>query len=256
MTNFLLTALAVSLILNLSLFLVAFRFQTDRLTDASYGITFIILAIYGFVTCHATKFHLLILWMVIIWAVRLSGFLLYRIWQKKKDARFDEMRHSFWLFGRFWLMQGLAVWVILIAGLLGLHLHVSVSGKLAATGFLIWSTGLIIESIADIQKYRFSINTKPHDPWIATGLWKYSRHPNYLGEIMVWVGMYALVFESLSTMGRLVGLVSPLFIIILLLFVSGIPILEKSADKRWGKLKEYKAYKARTSVLLLLPNKK
>lgn len=83
MTNFLLTALAVSLILNLSLFLVAFRFQTDRLTDASYGITFIILAIYGFVTCHSTNFHLLILWMVIIWAVRLSGFLLYRIWQKE-----------------------------------------------------------------------------------------------------------------------------------------------------------------------------
>ena len=256
MNNYLLGALGFSLLVNILMFLIAFKLQTDKFTDISYSLSFILLAGYGLATCHATGFHLLIFGLISIWALRLGSFLLYRVWKKGKDARFDEMRTNFWKFGRFWLLQGLAVWVILIPALLALHYHFAHLTVLGVFGVILWITGLLIESIADWQKYKFSVNLKNKGKWIESGLWKYSRHPNYLGEMKVWIGVYLIVFNSLTTKSQLVGLISPLFIVGLLMFVSGIPILEKNADKRWGKDKSYVAYKARTSVLFLLPNKR
>ncbi len=256
MASYLIGALGFSLLINILMFLVAFKLQTDKFTDISYSLSFIILVIYGLSTCHATGFHLLIVSLVTIWALRLGSFLLYRVWKKGKDARFDDMRTSFWQFGRFWVLQGLAVWVILIPALLALHYHFAHLTNLSIFGVVVWLIGLVIEAIADWQKYKFSTSPKNKGKWIESGLWKYSRHPNYLGEMKVWSGVYLVAFSSLTPRAQLVGLVSPLFIIVLLLFVSGIPILEKNADKKWGSDKGYKAYKARTSVLFLLPNKK
>jgi len=123
-------------------------------------------------------------------------------------------------------------------------------------GLIIWAFGLAIESIADIQKYRFNQNKKNKDKFINTGLWKYSRHPNYVGEILCWIGIYIFTFPSLSTFQQIIALASPLFIVILLLFVTGLPPLEKSADNKWGKQQDYKEYKRRTSILIpWLPKK-
>lgn len=250
--NPLVMALIVSLVINLSMFLVAFRFQSDKLTDISYAVTFATIAIWGFTLSDKSWFHAILLTMVLLWALRLGGFLLYRVIKNGKDARFDDMRGDFLKFGKFWLAQAVTVWVMMIPSIFAFDTAPTVS-TLQIIGGVVWLIGLLCETAADFQKLAFSSNPANKGKWIATGIWKYSRHPNYFGEILVWSGIYLYAVTSLSLLQAVIGLVSPLFIITLLLFVSGIPILEKSADKRWGSDPAYKAYKKRTSILIPLP---
>lgn len=255
MTEVLLFSLGLSLAINIAMFLVAFRLQSDKLTDISYAVTFITLGLFGFVRSEQELYHLVLFAMILIWGVRIGGFLLYRVIKNGKDARFDDMRDKFFLFGRFWVLQAITVWVLLIPSLFAFDNSGS-SSLLVSLGVTVWLVGLVVESIADLQKYRFSQNPKNKGQWIEEGIWYYSRHPNYFGEIVVWVGVYLYVVTALSQGQALVGLVSPIFITTLLLFVSGIPLLEKSADKRWGSQKEYQRYKSSTSVLVPLPKKR
>jgi len=256
MLHYLLLALLVSLAINCTLFLFAYRLKTDKLTDASYALTFITLSVASFCLHQVSFSKLIYLLMITIWALRLGGFLLIRIWKTGTDRRFDDMRGKFWRLGKFWVLQALSVWIILLPALL---LFFNSSVRLTAVslvGTIIWLAGLGIEALADWQKYQFSNNPRNKGAWIETGIWKFSRHPNYLGEILVWIGVYLAVASSLSAGQLAVGILSPLFIMILLLFVSGIPLLEKSAQQRWGDNPRYQAYKKRTSILLLLPQKK
>lgn len=116
----------------------------------------------------------------------------------------------------------------------------------------------MLEALADWQKTQFRHVPSNKGKFISTGLWAYSRHPNYLGEILMWVAIYIIVFPSLAADWKLqlLAAISPAFVTLLLTTVSGIPLLEKQGDERWGKTKEYQQYKARTSVLLLLPQRK
>jgi steroid 5-alpha reductase family enzyme len=120
---------------------------------------------------------------------------------------------------------------------------------MAYVGFVIFGLGLATEAIADWQKYRFN-QRKTKDIWIDNGLWRISRHPNYLGEIMVWAGIYVFCFTGLSITARLVSLASPLYIASILLFFSGLPLVEKAADKRWGDNPDYQEYKRKVPVLV------
>lgn len=129
-------------------------------------------------------------------------------------------------------------------------------GPTAFVGLAIFIVGLAIETMADLQKSKFRNDVNNKGKWINSGLWRYSRHPNYFGEIIVWIGFYVFALQSLDLNSALIALVSPVFISLLLVFVSGIPLLEKSADKKWGNDKEYLDYKRKTSILLLLPNRK
>lgn len=253
--SILIVTLAASILINTGMFLLAFRFQTDRLTDVSYALTFILLAFYTLTLKPLNESRILLFSMVILWALRLGTFLLIRISRTGIDHRFDTMRHHFWQFAKFWELQAVSVWVILLPTLLALfHASLIING-LSCTGIMIWLAGLIIEGFADIQKFRFSQNTTNATPWIDQGLWHYSRHPNYLGEMMIWIGIYITIVKSLTPLEALLGVLGPVFVVSLLLFVSGIPLLEKDADRRWGADKRYVAYKARTSILLLLPSK-
>ncbi|MBD3155066.1 MAG: DUF1295 domain-containing protein, partial [Candidatus Aenigmarchaeota archaeon] len=127
--------------------------------------------------------------------------------------------------------------------------------SLSFIGFIIWGLGLTIETIADLQKFKFKNNPKNKGKWIQSGLWKYSRHPNYFGEILCWVGVYIYCLNYLSGLNALIGLISPVFISSLLLFVTGIPRLEERHDKKYGDKKEYQKYKKKTSKLILWPPK-
>lgn len=258
MFKHLLITLLVSLIINIAMFLVAFKYKTDKLTDISYSASFIALVLYSLLAGTTNSFKLALGAMVGIWAVRLGGFLLIRIWDKGKDKRFDGMRENFKAFGQFWVLQAVTVWVVLLPVMLVMFKdnEVAVFGKLAAIGVLLWALGLSIETMADLQKYEFSSEEKNKGKWIETGLWSLSRHPNYFGEIVLWVGVYIFTLSALSGGQALLGLVGPLFITLLLLRVSGIPILEKSADKRWGDNQDYRIYKKRTKLLVPLPKKR
>ena len=247
------TALIVSIGINLLLFVPAFIFKTDRLTDISYSITFVALAIFGYEQSARTSFHALIMFLVLIWAIRLGGFLFIRINKIGKDVRFDGMRDKFIPFLRFWLLQGTSVFVIMLAALLGYAQRSPRISLLSWIGAIIFVTGLLIEAIADAQKFRFKTSSNHKGQWIDIGIWRASRHPNYLGEMMVWLGLYIVVAPSLGASGRLFGLLSPAYIIALLLFISGIPLLEKSARKKWGDQAAYAQYEAEVPLLIPRP---
>lgn len=246
----LLITLLVSLGINLAMFVPAFIFKTDKLTDISYAVTFVTLALFGFFSGDQSLLKIIYLIAVSLWAARLGSYLLIRIRKIGKDKRFDGMRESFFRFLRFWVLQGLTVWVVMIPGTYFLNSSASSDIIWPIVGGVVFLIGLLVEAFADLQKYRFINNPENNGKWISSGLWGISRHPNYLGEITLWVGLYLFVFPSLVGAQMFIGLIGPLFIAGMIMFVSGVPMLEKAADKRWGDDPEYQKYKKEIGVLL------
>mgnify|MGYP000849005613 FL=1 len=251
--TYLITPLLFTLVLNIVLFLFAFKYKTDKLTDGAYALSFAAISLFALFSGPVSTSRIVVSLLSVIWAARLGGFLVYRIRKTGKDKRFDAWRDKFWLLGRFWVLQGITAWVVMLPSLFALSkdgLELGLGSYVAA---VFWATALLIETVADLQKYRFNQDPKNKGKWIESGLWSWSRHPNYFGEICVWVSVYLVAFPVLNTTEAGIGLISPLFIASILLFATGIPILEKSADERWGKDAKYRAYKKRTSVLIPLP---
>lgn len=251
----LITALIVSILINISVFLIAYLYRTDKLTDISYALTFITIATVALITGRYQLSNIVLTLMIVTWALRLGSYLLIRINKTKKDKRFDQIRQKFWRFGGFWLLQGFTVWVILIPTIMYLGESHNKLSLVYFVGFFIWLTGLIIEAASDNQKFKFINNPSNKGKWIEKGLWKYSRHPNYFGEILLWFGIYIYTIPGLNPVQTLIGTISPLYIALLIIFVSGIPLLEKKADNKWGSDADYQKYKKRTSILLPLPPK-
>lgn len=245
----LLITFIIAIGINIVMFIPAFIWKTDKLTDISYAVTFIVLALYGLFFGDMNTQKIVLTAMIGLWGVRLGTYLLIRIWKTGRDKRFDDKRDHFWKFLGFWLLQGLTVWVVMIPATLMLYAETTTVSALTIIGGVIWITGLLLETIADYQKYTFINNPKNTGKWIQSGVWSISRHPNYLGEIMVWVGLYLFSVCSLTVPEKLIALVGPLFIAGLIIFVSGIPLLEQYADKKWGDDPKYQAYKKRTGVL-------
>jgi len=125
-------------------------------------------------------------------------------------------------------------------------------GAWAAAGAAVWLAGLLIEAAADAQKSAFRAKQENRGRFVASGLWRYSRHPNYFGEILVWWGLFVYAVPVLHIAGLAV-VAGPLFITLRLLFVSGIPLLERSADEKYRSDPAYGDYKRRTSILVPLP---
>ena len=188
--------------------------------------------------------------MVLIWALRLGLFLFIRVFRVGEDKRFSEAKKSFFKFLMFFSIS--ALWVFLTtANALTLILNnPDINGVLfLGIGGIIWVIGFLFEVIADEQKRQFRRKDSNHGQFITTGLWSISRHPNYFGEILIWIGMAVISFPVLSGW-QYATLISPLFVILMLTRVSGINLLEESADKKWGNLDEYQTYKANTAALI------
>ena len=185
---------------------------------------------------------------IIIWSLRLGTFLFLRIKKAGKDRRFNEIKKSFsWFFMAF-STSGMWVTICSICALTGIANGIIFSTT-TIIGIIIFIIGFTIEIIADLQKTKFRANVDNKDKFISIGLWKYSRHPNYLGEIILWLGISLISFSSLEGF-QYVTLISPIFTYLLLVNVSGINLLEKSGDKRWGMLESYKKYKEKTPRLI------
>jgi steroid 5-alpha reductase family enzyme len=246
--------LLISVIFNLVLFALAYILKTDKLTDLSYSITFILLATISFFNMEYTSiWDVVLLVLITLWALRLGGYLYIRIRKIGKDKRFDGIRENFLKFGVFWLIQGISVWVIIIPSIIFFSSNKISSIWITIVGGIIFLVGLIIETIADIQKYRYIENAKINNlgrHWVNTGLWKYSRHPNYLGEILLWAGIYLYAIAKFDILTTLFALVGPIYIFTIIRFFSGIPKLEKKADQRYGDNEEYVRYKEETGLIL------
>ena len=169
------------------------------------------------------------------------------------DSRFDAIKMSFARFLLAWTLQGLWVSFSLAAALAAITSESRPGFDLfAVIGLLVWLLGFGIEVIADWQKSRFRTQAKNQGKFIDVGLWAWSRHPNYFGEIVLWLGIAIIALPVLRNW-QLLTLVSPVFVTLLLTRISGIPLLESRADKKWGGQADYEAYKVRTPVLIPRP---
>lgn len=200
---------------------------------------------------------LLLLLLVLIWAGRLGSFLFRRVRATGKDERFDKIKNSLPEFFMTWTLQGL--WVSLtLAAALGAVTSNTDDGRLdalALIGLAVWLVGFTIEAMADRQKNRFRADPANKGAFIATGLWARSRHPNYFGEITLWVGVALIALPALQGW-QLATLISPVFVYALITRVSGVPLLEKKAEERWGGQQAYETYKRETPVLVPLLRRK
>jgi steroid 5-alpha reductase family enzyme len=185
--------LGISLLIQAVFFAFAATFRTDKVTDLSYGLTFVIIA--GLLLARGQAgdpAQLALAMMVVLWGLRLAGYLFYRIIRIGRDARFDGIRERFWPFFKFWLGQGIAVWVIMLP----VTIWFAEPGEWTpwmSLGGTIWATGLVIETVADVQKFAAKNRPGGGNRWMTTGLWKYSRHPNYFGELLCWWGVFVFV---------------------------------------------------------------
>jgi steroid 5-alpha reductase family enzyme len=244
---------AISLAVNAAFFAIAATRKTDVVTDLSYSLSFAVLAIVLPFAGARETVQLTASLLVLVWAVRLGGYLFRRILRTKVDHRFDEMRDKPLRFARFWLLQAITVAVVMlpVSYLLGRDDAPGV-GPWTIAGVALWLTGLLIEAVADAQKSSFRARDENRARFIASGLWRYSRHPNYFGEMLVWWGLFVLAVPFLEGAAFAV-VIGPVFITLLLLFVSGIPPLERSAEAKYGDDPAYRDYKRRTSILVPLP---
>jgi steroid 5-alpha reductase family enzyme len=238
-------------------FVPSYLLQTERLFDLTGGLTYITVAVVAVLLSDAPDARAwLLAAMVAIWAARLSSYLFLRIRKAGADKRFDDIKPSFPRFLNTWTLQGLWVTITASAALVAITSTTRVEiGTVTAIGLVVWVVGIGLEIVADAQKSRFRADPANKGRFIHTGLWSWSRHPNYFGEILLWVGVAVVALPALRGW-QWVALVSPVFVALLLIRVSGLPMLEKAADEKWGGQPDYEAYKSGTSVLIPRPPRK
>jgi steroid 5-alpha reductase family enzyme len=247
-------AAVVAFVIQWAVFVPSYRAQTEKWYDITGSATYLTVIIGTLLL--AGRFDarsLLLTALVCIWAVRLGTFLFRRIQKTGSDTRFDDIKPSFIRFLMAWTLQGLWVFLTLSAALAAMTVDVTPSfGLIGWMGLVVWAVGFGIEAVADAQKQAFRNDPANQGQFIQSGLWAWSRHPNYFGEITLWTGVALIALPALSGW-QYVTLISPVFVYVLLTRISGIPMAESSADERWGDEPEYQAYKARTPVLFPRP---
>jgi len=244
-------AVALAFLIQWVAFIPAYIFQTEKFYDLTGSFTYLTVTLIAVIfSAGADARAFLLAALVIIWALRLGTFLFRRIRKAGKDDRFDDIKPSFIRFLNAWTIQALWVTFTASAALIGITTATRKDLDLfALIGFLVWSLGFSIEVIADAQKSRFNADPANKGKFIRTGLWSRSRHPNYFGEILLWIGVLIITLPVLHGW-QWVALISPLFVAFLLTRVSGVPLLEKKADAKWGGQAEYEEYKRNTPVLV------
>jgi len=237
--------------INWLVFIPANILQTEKFFDLTGSLTYISVTLIAFyLSDNLDNRSKLLAALVIIWAIRLGSFLFNRILQDGKDDRFDKIKPNFLRFLNVWTLQ--ALWVTLTASAALIAITSTMRKELDVVAFFglgIWLIGFLFEVIADNQKRQFRKNPANKGQFIQSGLWSKSRHPNYFGEIMLWIGIFIIAAPVLQSW-QWVALLSPIFVTLLLTKISGIPGLERKANKKWGGQADYEAYKANTPILI------
>lgn len=251
----------VGFVLHWLMFIPAYVSQTERYFDLTGSLSFIATVLLA--TLAHPDLHLrglLISILVVIWALRLGTFLFVRVKTSGGDSRFETLMPNFWRYLLTWTLGGAWVFITLAAGLAaitydGAGADGAGSGSAGSLDWLfylglgIWLLGFGLEVTADRQKTRFRRQPENAGRFISTGVWAWSRHPNYLGEMTLWIGIAVMSVPALEGW-RWVTLVSPVFVIFLLTRVSGVNLLEAQGEKRWGNDPAWEEYKAATPVLV------
>lgn len=231
-------------------FFPAYFFQTEKFYDLTGSITYLSIVLSTvYITGTENIADYIIVACVSVWAIRLGSFLFMRIHKAGEDRRFRLIKPNFTRFLMTWTLQGMWVSMCLLCVLTALSSYNGIIlNNIFSVGLFVFVLGFSIEVIADYQKTVFRKDIRNKDKFITTGLWSLSRHPNYLGEILLWSGIAIMSFSSLEGM-QYITLISPLFVYILLVYISGIRMLEDQGSKKWGELESYKEYIKNTPSL-------
>ena len=246
--------LVITFVIQWIAYIPAFLLKTEKFYDLTGSLTYIgtvLFALYATDSLNNLKLGNLIVGMaIIIWAVRLGSFLFMRIRKDKKDGRFDSIKTSFSQFFMTWTLQGMWVFICSSAAFIAIANPTGVVvNNVFIFGLLIFIFGFAIEVLADNQKTAFRSIPENKDQFINEGLWARSRHPNYFGEITLWTGITVMGISTFEGMNYL-AIFSPIFSYLLLVYVSGVRMLEYRGHKKWGHLDEYKNYKKNTPKLI------
>lgn len=244
-------AASIGFILHWLIFIPSYIYQTEHYFDLIGSISYISIVLFTFLALNNLDVRsILIGLLILVWAVRLGSFLFIRVKRDGKDNRFTVMKTKFWWFLFTWTIGGLWVFITMAAGLAAMtSAKVVPLGWFALIGIFLWLEGFLVEVVADHQKTRFRSKKENQGRFINEGLWSFSRHPNYYGEITLWLGIAFIAFPVLQGW-QLLTLISPIFVYILLTRISGITMLERRADKKWRDDPEYQRYKETTSSLI------
>jgi steroid 5-alpha reductase family enzyme len=237
-------------------FLAALKLRRNDVADIAWGSGFIILALAGqFAAPAYTTRGLLVLILVVLWGLRLSLHIAWRNLGKAEDPRYRKWRQEWGThaqvraFFQVFLLQGYLAVIILVPATFVLARASSRLTALDAIGFIFWLTGFVFEAVGDLQLARFKRDAGNRGRILVSGLWKYTRHPNYFGEVTLWWGVWLI---ACAVPGGWKTFIGPVAISYLILCVSGIPLLEK----RYEGNAEFDEYRQRTSAFLPLPPKR
>ena len=237
-------------------FIPAYIFQTEKFYDLTGSLTYLLVIWYS-LTLSSDQFtnlngaNIVIVLLISLWAIRLGSFLFMRIHHDGEDKRFRSIKPSASQFFMTWTLQGLWVSLCSMCALTAISSNTGiVTNAFFYIGLALFILGFTIEVMADMEKSAFKAIQENKDKFITTGLWARSRHPNYFGEIVLWTGIAVMSFSSLEGLQYLT-LISPIFTYLLLVYVSGVRMLETRGDLKWGDKPEYQEYKKKTPVLFI-----
>ncbi len=251
----LLYCVLISFAIHLIIFIPSAIMKNEKFYDFTGMIAYLSIIIFAlqqkYIQIHSIDIYSLVLSLLIsIWTLRLGIFLFYRVLKVGEDIRFKDVKNNALKFFVWFSISSLWVSLTTMAAMnVVTSKNYNKDLTLLCIGTIIWIIGFLFEIISDYQKIKFKNNASNKNKFIDSGLWSISRHPNYFGEIVLWIGIYIITLPSTSGLEYL-GIISPLFVIVLLNKVSGINLLEASADKKWGSSKEYQKYKKITPKLI------
>ena len=241
------SVISVIFVLNFLGFFLAYFFKTDKFTDISYSLSFVcgLITLFYFIESFTLP-YLILFSLVAVWAIRLGSYLLKRIHKMGRDKRFDEMRGSILKFGTFWTLQMITVFILMLPVIYLVNIATIDFSFVQLVGTVIFLFGFIVEWVADYQKNKFKAENP--DQLFTGGLYSIVRYPNYLGEILVWIGIWVFGLNFYSPTAMLT-VISPLWIFLLLRFVSGIPLVESKRAEKYHDDEKYRHYIEHTPML-------
>ncbi len=251
-TPLLLLCMGISFLIQWLVFIPSYLSKTEKYFDFTGGLTFLSLTVLILILTEAlTIISFLLAALVAIWAIRLSSFLFLRIREDGHDKRFTEVIPHKTKFLFYWTFQGFWAFVTPVVVFTALTSQ-NISDKIEITtviGLIIWLTGFLIEVVADRQKRAFRKFSANKNKFIDSGLWAWSRHPNYFGEIILWIGISLIALPTLMDW-QYITLLSIPYVIVMLVKVSGVAKLEEASDQKWGADEAYQKYKTHTPVII------
>jgi len=247
-------AMYISFAIHWLLFIPSYIFQTEKFYDLTGTLTYItVLSFVVFIK--QTAVHeildlrsLLLYFCIMIWTVRLGGFLFWRVLKDGHDKRFKTILPSFSQLFMTWTLSAAWVFIQALSALVALSALIQVDmGIVGWIGLGLWVFGFSFQVLADYQKTKFKSNPSNVGKFITGGLWDLSRHPNYFGEVALWIGISVIAVPVMTGL-QYVSLISPVFGFLLIYYVSGVRLLEDRSNKKWGEMPEYQEYKRNTPV--------